>query len=135
MMGALKELLGFVDREVLKLGQTHPEIKKLWNTPNGRAQISQHPAVLAILQHPQAIKETQELTEKNLRAQGAINGNLADVESLLANQKMMQMYSGTLPTGGNAPTPPWQIYKPFDPNEPQQMGGFDLAGAFHKLGF
>jgi len=136
MMGALKERLGFIDRELLKLGQTNDEIKKLWNTPNGRAAIMQHPLVLQLLQHPQAQREQQENMEKAMRNQGAAAGNLAEVESMLANQKYMAMYTGIglPPMGGNAPTPPWQIYRPFDPAEPQ-MGGFDLAGAFKSLGF
>lgn len=137
MMGAVKELMGFVDRELLKLGQTNPEIKKLWNTPNGRAQIMQHPAVVALMQHPQAQREQQENMEKAMRNQGAMNGNLADVEALLANQKMYQMQMGMGMGMGNAPTPPWQIYKPFDPSAPQpmQFGGFDLGAAVKKLGF
>ena len=135
MMGAVKELAGFVDRELAKLGQTNAEIKKLWNTPNGRAQIMQHPAVLALMQHPQAVREQQENMEKAMRNQGAMNGNLADVESMLANQKMMQMWSGQMPMGGgNAPTPPWQIYRAFDPSAPQAPS-FDLMGGLKKMGF
>jgi hypothetical protein len=138
MMGAVKELMGFVDREMAKLGQTNPEIKKLWNTPNGRAQIMQHPAVLALMQHPQAQKEQQENMEKAMRTQGAMSGNLADVDMMLANQKMMQMWSGMMPMSfGNAPMPAWQLYKPFDPTAPQTgtLGGFDLGGVVKKLGF
>jgi hypothetical protein len=130
MLGALKELRGFIDRELLKLGQTHPEIKRLWNTPNGRAQIMQHPAVLAIMQHPEAQREQHENMEKAMRQQGLMNGNAAEVEQLLANQKMMQAYYGGGPVlGPKPPPPPWKIYQPFDPNDPQpQQGGFDLLG-------
>ncbi len=140
MMGAVKELMGFIDRELVKLGQSNAEIKKLWNTPNGRAQIMQHPAVIALMQHPQAQREQQENMEKAMRNQGAMNGNLADVEALLANQKMYQMWSGQMPLGmsmGSTPMSPWQIYQPFDPNapHPMQIGGFDLGAAVKKLGF
>jgi len=135
LMGAVKELLGFIDRELLKLGMTNPEIKKLWNTPNGRTQIMQHPAVVALLQHPQAQREQQENMEKAMRTQGAMNGNLADIEAMLANQKMMQMWSGMMPMNiGGPPMPAWQIYRPFDPNA-AQAGGFDLNSVVKKLGF
>ncbi len=131
MIGALKELQGFVQRELLKLGQTHPEIKRLWNTPNGRAQIMQHPTVIALMQHPEAQYEMQESTEKAMRQQGAMTGTMGDVDSLLANKRAMEMYYGT---GGNRqriPPPPWKIYQAFDPNEPQQsqQGSFDILGS------
>ncbi len=139
MMGAVKELRGFIDRELLKLSRTNPEIKRLWNTPNGRAAIMQRPEIAAIMQHPEAQYEQQQNAEKAMRQQGLMNGNSAEVENLLQQQKAMQMMYGVGPAPvGKVPPPPWKIYEPFDPNDPQQAqggGGFDLLGSLGLRGF
>ncbi|MCC2671523.1 MAG: hypothetical protein K0Q72_3994 [Armatimonadetes bacterium] len=138
MMGAVKELKSFVDRELIKLGKTNPEIKRLWNTPNGRAQVLAHPAVQAIMNHPEALKEKQDAMHAAWRQMGQQNGMAYDIEQMIANQQMQQMWNGG-GGGGNEPPPPWKIYQPFDPEAPQQQqgpgAGFNLGGVLSRFGF
>lgn len=132
MMGALKETKSFINRELIKLGKTNPEIKRLYNTPNGRAQIMQHPAVQAILNHPEAQKEQQAATYAAWRKLGTQGGMSAfDVEQMIANNQMQQMWNG-VGVGGEEPMP-WKIYQPFDPEAMQQQGGMGMGMGFGNL--
>jgi hypothetical protein len=68
------------------------------------------------------------------RQMGQQNGMAYDVEQMIANQQMQQMWSG-MGMGGNEPPPPWKIYQPFDPEAQQGMGLGNLFGGLSRFGF
>src|SRR5439155_8602096 len=99
-IGALREVYGFIERELNKLEQRRPDLAVLAQSPQSRAQLEQDPEVVAILSHPLALAQREEQMQQQMNRQGA--------------QQIYGMF-GVPMMGGmfQPPPPPWKIYRPY----------------------
>src|SRR5207245_2211549 len=69
--GALREVYGFIERELNKLEQRRPDLAVLAQSPQSRAQLEQDPEGVAILSHPLALAQREEQMQQQMNRQGA----------------------------------------------------------------
>ena len=127
-IGALREYHGFIEVEEQRLMQRRPDLRAALQKPNGRQIIQADGEVAALLAHPQALKEQQDMQDVMLRRGGSYGPT---PRQQLAAMKLQtdQMQAQTLgminPFMGLAaslasglgamppPGPPWKIYTPY----------------------
>lgn len=110
-MGALREVHGFVEREMQKLFARRPALQTLSQLPQGQNQIQQDAEVQMINAHPQAAKEQQELLQMQYRRMGNYT---FDMQLAQAKQQAEVMRQFGVPSPFlEDPLPPWKVYRHF----------------------
>ena len=128
-IGALRELHGFLEREMNKLILRRPDIQALLKSPGGAQQIELDEEIRALRVHPEAVREQQEAQDVMLRKSGQYGPTPRDILRFQEFQLAM-MQAQTIgmvdPFMGIAAAwdanrkakaatsgPPWKLYTPF----------------------